>query len=60
MNEERLIFILATLGLFIILMGIIITLIDFRNDYECSVNKDPEYWKEHNCIRYCKECEKFD
>ena len=56
MNEERLVFILATLGLFMILIGIILTLIDFRNDYECSVTTDYKYWESHNCIRYCKEC----
>ena len=54
--NERLVFILAAIGFFMIIIGIIFSLIDFHNDYECSVTTDYKYWKSHNCIRYCKEC----
>lgn len=54
--NERLVFILVILGFFMIIIGIIFSLIDFYNDYECSVTTDYKYWKSHNCIRYCKEC----
>lgn len=54
--NERLVFILAAIGFFMIIVGIIFSLIDFYNDYECSTTTDYKYWKSHNCIRYCKEC----
>ena len=43
-----------------LIFAAIACMIDFKNDYKCSINRDPEYWKEHNCVRYCKECEDID
>ena len=41
----------------IAIFGVIVwVLVDFKNDYDCSTTTDIEWYEEHNCIRYCKEC----
>lgn len=55
-GDITLIILLSIIGIFMCIM--IAVLIDFYNDYQCSTTTDLEYWESHNCIRYCKECEK--
>jgi len=59
MDSEE-IFEMILYGLAIIIcIFILITIyigINFYNDYQCSTTTDPNYWVEHNCIKYCKEC----
>ena len=41
------------LALIAILIGLFIyVMIDFKNDYDCSTTYDPEWYIEHNCMRY--------
>lgn len=54
--NEKTVFVITLLGTLLIILGIIFSIVDFYNDYECSVATDYKYWKSHNCMRYCKEC----
>jgi len=40
------VFFLALITAFIFIM------IDFKNDYDCATTTDPEWYVEHNCMRY--------
>ena len=55
MKEERidniLVIITCTIAS-IILIAFIFMIIDFKNDYDCSTTTDPEWYVEHNCMRY--------
>lgn len=53
--NEKVIFVITVLGIFLIILGILFTLIDLHNDYKCSTTNDPNYWEEHNCKKYSKE-----
>ena len=57
-SEEKFEMILYRLAIIlcIFILIMIVVGIDFYNDYQCSTTTDWEYWKSHNCIRYCKEC----
>lgn len=54
--NEKVIFVITVLGVFLIMLGILFVLTNLYNDYKCSTTTDPSYWIEYNCIRYCKEC----
>lgn len=54
-NDDILFFIICS-ALFILTFIIFLIGTNFYNDYKCSTTTDPNYWVEHNCIRYCKEC----
>lgn len=36
----------------IFLIALILIIIDFKNDYDCATTYDPEWYVEHNCMRY--------
>ena len=55
--EEFFLTILLYIILVLMLIGVI-ALLNFYDDYKCSITTDPQYWKDHNCIRYCKECKR--
>ena len=50
--NEKVIFVITILGVFLIMLGILFTLIDLHNDYICSNTTDIKYYNEHNCIKY--------
>lgn len=50
--NEKVIFVITVLGAFLIMLGILFTLIDLHNDYICSNTTDIEYYQEHNCMKY--------
>lgn len=50
--NEKVIFVITVLGVFLIILGILFTLIDLHNDYICSNTTDIEYWQENNCMKY--------
>ncbi len=54
--NEKTVFVITLLGTLLIILGIIFSIVDFYNDYQCSTTTDWEYWESHNCIKYCKEC----
>lgn len=55
MNDEILVKISICI-LIIVILNFIYILYDFYNDYQCSVTTEPNYWIEHNCIKYCRGC----
>ena len=55
--NEKVIFVIAALGAFLIILEILFTLIDLKNDYDCSTTTDINYYNEHNCIKYYKRGE---
>lgn len=36
----------------IFVIALIFIIIDFKNDYDCATTYDPEWYVEHNCMRY--------
>ena len=51
---DKLIDTLLIIGIFLILLGIVFSLLDFYNDYQCSITNNIKYWNDHNCIKYYK------
>ena len=45
-------FVLAVIGVGLLILGVIFLLLDFYNDYKCSTSTDINYYNEHNCIKY--------
>lgn len=50
--NEKVVFVITILGVFLIMLGILFTLIDLHNDYICSHTTDIKYYQEHNCMKY--------
>lgn len=54
MNERlsNLLIALIIIGIAMILTGILITLVNFYNDYQCSTTTDIKWFIENDCMRY--------
>jgi len=54
MNERlrKLSIILIIISIVMILTGILLTLINFYNDYQCSTTTDIKWYLENDCMRF--------
>ena len=51
-KEYKIAIILAIIGVVMIFSGVIYEMVDFYNDYKCSITKDINWFMENNCMRY--------
>lgn len=54
MNERlrKLAIILIIIAIVMILTGILLTLVNFYNDYQCSTTTDIKWFIENDCMRF--------
>ena len=56
--NEKTVFVITLLGTLLIILGIIFGIVDFYNDYKCSITTNIEYFEKHNCIKYYERVRK--
>lgn len=49
---RKLAIVLIIIAIVLILTGILLTLVEFYNDYQCSTTTDVKWFMEHNCMRF--------
>lgn len=47
-------FILLYIAVAMISLGITLTMIDFYNDYQCSITTDVKWFIENDCVKYVR------